>query len=434
MHRSLLSPVTVCTFFIALLLTLTGCGGTDSSQVLGEAYVAPTTLTLRRELNQKNTVATLKHGDRVAVIETRRRFVKIRTAKGEEGWVDSLQLLSPEQMDQVKREERKSLALPSEGSATVFEALNIHIDPSRQSPAFARIPETGSVSVLAHRIEPKTSAPSKALPLVPERPAPLSRRQRKERQSKSVSHLPPPPSPPKPPENWQELSTERIDGAETAAEVKAKKDQQAADKKTAELSKPAVLEDWSLVRTKNNECGWVLSRNLIMSIPDEVAQYAEGKRITSYFDLGTVADDEKGPKHNWLWTTLSSAETYDFDAWRVFLWNRRRHRYETSYRQRDVEGYFPVHVDPADSTALGRTFQLVTKDDDGKFRRRSYLFDGTRVHLTGTESYHPGEVTSELNGNKAGPLDTTKLQAKMPRDGWFRREWKSFKTRLFGSD
>ncbi|MBV9157177.1 MAG: hypothetical protein JO097_13020 [Acidobacteriaceae bacterium] len=168
-----------------------------------------------------------------------------------------------------------------------------------------------------------------------------------------------------------------------------------------------------------------------MSIPDEVAQYAEGKRITSYFDLGAVNDDVKGLKHNWLWTTAAGGESYDFDAWRVFLWNRHRHRYETSYRQRDVEGYFPVHVDPQDASATSRTFELITKDDDGKFRRRSYLFDGTRVHLAGTEDYRP---SASAAANKPGALDTNKLQAKMPRSGWFKRQWTALKRRVFGSD
>ena len=98
-------------------------------------------------------------------------------------------------------------------------------------------------------------------------------------------------------------------------------------------------------------------------------------------------DEVKGLKHHWLWTTLGSKETQDFDSWRVFYWNSHKHRYETSYRQRDLEGYFPVIVDPADQGAKGRTFHLITKDDDGKFRRRTYLFDGVLVHLTGTEDY-----------------------------------------------
>lgn len=402
----------------------------QSNDVLGVAYVAPATLNLRRELTQKNSsAAALKHGDKVFIIDTRRRFVKVRTQKGEEGWVDSLQLLSEAQMEQIRKDTQRALNLPSEGAAGVYEALNIHIDPSRQSPAFARIPEGGSVAVLAHRLEPKTSEPPKLPNLIVERPEPLSHRQKKERPARGNSRLPAPPPPPKPPENWQELSAERIDGAESTADKKAEKDKQAAEKKALELKKPVVLEDWSLVRTKDKQCGWVLSRNLVMSIPDEVAQYAEGKRITSYFDLGSVQDEEKGVKHNWLWTTASALEAYDFDAWRVFLWNRRRHRYETSYRQHDLEGYFPVHVDPPEANAFGRTFEVITKDDDGKFRRRSYMFDGTRVHLIATGDYRPGETNQ--SGAAAG-IDTKQLQAKLPKEGWFKRHWEALKQRVSG--
>lgn len=409
------------------LFSLSSCIQQPSDS-LGQAYVAPASLNLRRELTQKNSsVAMLKHGDKVDIIDMRRRFVKVRTAKGAEGWVDSLQLLSPAQMDQIRRDTEHALTLPSEGSAGVFEALNIHIDPSRQSPAFARIPEGGSVAVLAHRLTPKSNEPPKLPNLITERPQPLSRKQKKQLQIRTSSRLPAPPPPPKPPVNWQELSAERIDGALSTADIKANKEKQQAQKKIEELKKPVVLEDWTLVRTKDNQVGWVLSRNLVMSIPDDVAQYAEGKRITSYFDLGSVQDEEKGVRHNWLWTTASHAETYDFDAWRVFLWNRHRHRYETSYRDRDLEGYFPVHVDPAEANSVGRTFELITKDDDGKFRRRSYLFDGARVHLSGTEDYRPDSPTT---GKSAAGIDTNELQAKAPKDGWFKRHWAALKQRF----
>lgn len=412
---------------IALLL-LAGCAA-QSSDVLGQAYVAPASLNLRRELAQKNnTVAVLRHGDHVSIIDARRRFIKIRSDKGAEGWVDSTELLSPAQMDQLRRERQAALALPSEGAATVYEALNIHIEPDRRSSAFARIPEGDSVAVLGHRLAPKTLTPL-APSLVIERPQPVSRKPRKEKTSKGGFHLPAPPAPPKPPANWEDLSAERVDGVETGAAALAAKRKQTLEKKTAEPAKPVVYEDWTLVRTKDRQSGWVLSRNLMMSIPDEVAQYAEGKRITSYFDLGAVADEEKGEKHNWLWTTSSSPEPYDFDSWRVFLWNRRHHRYETSFRQRDLEGYFPVSVDAPDANAFGRAFHIVTKDDDGKFRRRSYLFDGTRVHLTATEYWQPG-VQKE---NKPAASDTSKLASKDTHPGWLSRQWHDLRRRLSGS-
>jgi hypothetical protein len=360
-------------------------------------------------------------------LEVRRRFVKVRSTKGVEGWIDSTQLLSSEQMDQIRRDRQTALTLPSEGSATAFEALNVHIEPSRQSPALARIPEAGSVVVLSHRLQPKTTGPTPAPAFIFEKPQPSTRRQRKDRQLKSIYHLPPKPPAPKPPANWQELSAERINGLSSIAEMKAAQESEKVAKKLEDPKKAVIREDWSLVRTKDNQVGWVLTRNLIMSIPDEVAQYAEGKHITSYFDLGTVHDEVKGIKHNWLWTTSSAPLPYDFDAWRVFLWNRRRHRYETSYRQHDVEGHFPVHVDTPGSNTPERTFQLITKDEDGKFWRRSYFFDGVRVRLTGKDEYYPG---ASANGNTIGGLKADQLHAKLPEQGWFRRHWNAFKRRM----
>ena len=68
-------------------------------------------------------------------------------------------------------------------------------------------------------------------------------------------------------------------------------DDKGAPVQQADPPKPIPLEDWYLVRTKDGKAGWVLSRMVSMAIPDEVAQYAEGHRITSYFSLGKVDDD-----------------------------------------------------------------------------------------------------------------------------------------------
>ncbi len=376
------------------------------------------TVNVRSQLNQKNsTVVVLKHGDRVGIVDVRRRYIKVRTAKGAEGWVDSFDLLRPQDMERINRERAQARALPVEAYATAYESLNIHLDPSRVSPAFAQIPEGGPVSILARKVTPKATLANRS-PVLFEKPKLPVR----EKRHKSVNVLRPPmPAPPGVPLDWETAlgSGERSESEDAPADVSKKG-------KSTKPETPPVMEAWTLVRTKNQETGWVLSRNLMMSIPDDVAQYAEGKHITSYFDLGIINDDERGPKHNWLWTTISGAEAFDFDSWRVFLWNRHRHRYETSYRMRQVEGYFPVRVDPGAATSLARTFHLVTKDEDGHYRERTYNFDGTRVHLAGVENYPPeGAVNRDAE-------QATKKDAGASAS-WLKREWTALKQRLSGS-
>ena len=379
----------------AFVLWTTACT-TVSVESLASAYVAPATLNLRRELTQKNgNVAVLRHGERVYILDVRRRFVRVRSTHGAEGWVDAAQLLTPEKMGAVQHATEAALRLPSEGRAGVYEALNVHIDPSRQSPSFLRIPEGGTVDVLAHKLQEKAIGPAKAPNFVVQRP---QRARKPNRNKKEIpSNFPlPKTQPPKPPEGLKDLY------AAAPPPVAPKSNQ------------PTVLEDWTLVRTSDKQAGWVLTRNLVMSIPDEVAQYAEGRHITSYFSLGTVQDEEKGTKHHWLWTTTSEPTSADFDSWRVFIWNRKRHRFETSYRERDVEGYFPVTVD-----ARAGAFQLITKEENGKLVRRAYFFDGVRVHLTGTEAY---AATAEPSAAETAGFDTSKAVAT-PRNGWLHDTW-----------
>ncbi len=411
---------------VLLLSILCGCN-TEKPETQEYAYVAPESVNLRSQLNQKNgTVAVLTHGERVVILDVRRRYVRLRTNKGQEGWVDSLDLLSASEMQRVRRERARALLLPSEGTATAYETANIHLEPNRKSAAFAQVPEGGSVMILGRKIAPRGGPPPRAT-VVFERPMAPSRKTRKEKQTRN-SLKPPKPHKPPPPANWQELwGVDRGGGENSSPDTEETKKRAASAQSTARplvSAKPVVLDAWNLVRTKNNQVGWVLSRSLMMSIPDEVAQYAEGKHITSYFELGTVNDERQGPKRDWLWTTASEGQTPDFDSWRVFLWNRRRHRYETSYRQRDLEGYFPVHVDSPDPAAPGRTFQLITRDDDGKFRRRNYRFDGTRVHLIGTENYDPGKSSM---GEDSGQQNN---ETRKQEPGWLAREWGSLKRRF----
>jgi hypothetical protein len=217
------------------------------------------------------------------------------------------------------------------------------------------------MEVLMHTVMPRT--PPVRPPLIPP-PPPRPVAQKKKKKTQDTRYpLPPVPSPPGPPENWLEISQRDLPRPEP------------------EPPKPVLRDDWTLVRVPSGQVGWVLTSRLYMTIPDEVAQYSEGHRITSYFSLGEVPVGDE-TKHHWLWTTTRGGlHEHDFDSFRVFIWNVRRNRYETAYIDRRVRGYFPVELHPVTLSSGGRAggatypgFSLCVEKDDGERYRRSYAF------------------------------------------------------------
>ncbi|HUO28112.1 MAG TPA: SH3 domain-containing protein [Bryobacteraceae bacterium] len=346
---------------LLLLLGMAACRSSESrAPVIGEAFAGPALLSIRQDIPlQSPVVATVKHGERLEIIQHRRRFMKVRTARGAEGWTEDHLLLSSGEIAALKDVERRALAMPSQGLASTYDMLNVHTEPNRLSPSFLQIKEGGKVDVIAHVESPRV--PPVRQSLIPPRPRAVPGARKR---AASKYPLPPMPAPPPLPKNWMELS--KIPATPPDSDA------------SSETDHPVPKDDWSLVRDSHGESGWVLTSRIYMAIPDEVAQYAEGHRITSYFSLGDVHDGDQ-LKHDWLWTTISSGgHPYDFDSFRVFTWSLRRHRYETAYIQRNVVGYFPVLTHPSG-------FSMCLDNGDGMRTRRTYSFVLTTVRLAGEE-------------------------------------------------
>ena len=286
--------------------------------MIGEAYAGPATLTLRQDIDPKSrAVAVAHHGDLLRITARHRRWYKVRTPKGAEGWTDDTGLLDRDQMNRIRALAKETGGLPSQGLATTFGTLHVHAEPNRQAVSFVQVSEGEKFDVIAHRVVARAPLPRRELIV----PAPRPERKKKKDKS-SREPLPPAPAPPAPPRDWVELSKERSQVPE-------------------ENLPPAATDDWTLIRTKSGQSGWVLTSRIYLAIPDEVAQYAEGHRITSYFSLGKIRDGDV-EKDIWLWTTAESlGEDHDFDSYRVFTWSLRHHRYETAYIQRREVGFFP---------------------------------------------------------------------------------------------
>ena len=413
------------TLLILSCLLCAACTSPDRENGIGEAYVGPATLNLRQELAPKSPVsATVRHGEHLDILATRRRFVKVRTNDEKLGWADGYQLLTPQQMADLKDLAALAQKLPSQGSATVYDVLNMHTEPSRQSPSFYQIQEKGVVQVVGHKASPRgLAATTPAVAAVLKAAPTTAGKRRTGKRAKRVGP-PPLPEPPKPPENWITLSNaKKLEPTPPPAEpMPITKPRLAGPKpKLSDEEKALILEDWSLARTLDGRVGWVLSRPLVMSIPDEVAQYAEGARITSYFSLGEARDrgerdPDTAPKQNWLWTTSrKTVKPFEFDAVRLFVFNARRRRYETAFSEKNLTGYYPVEVSREDGRGVTR-FSLIVQDDEGKYFRKTYEFTGHSARLVSREPFR----LPEFRDLKKEPLNLAVAQAALPTS-WYER-------------
>lgn len=286
-------------FLLIVLLFLPGCSRVQRGPAIGIGYVASNAANLRDKLAaQQITVATLKQGEKVTILERKRKWLHVRTAAGAEGWLDEHNIVGQDIFNRFEGLRSSLAAKPSQGLAHTRREVNLHLEPNRKSPTYYALKEEESCQVVA----------------------------------REVGERPPKPNQPK-------------------------------DQK--------VFEDWFLVHNSTS-AGWGLASNIEMAVPDEVLQYAEGKRVVAWF----VLDPGPEPEHpTILWATTSGMGLpYDFDSVRVFAWVMRKKHYETSYIEHGLQGSYPILVskDP-----LGFTYTAATAKQPRQTRK--FLLQGPRV-------------------------------------------------------
>jgi hypothetical protein len=413
---------------VALALLLAACSNSlPGSTVMAEAFAGPAELKIRSDIPPDSAVVdVLHHGDRVEILGQRRGvFLRVRTAQGKVGWIESRQLLSKDEMDSLRELAGRARGMLSLGAAATYADLRVHTSPSRTSPSFILLKENDKVDVLGYVSAPRAGSPRK--PLLSPPPKPVRKKAAAPGKSKDAEKYPPPPRPksPAPPPNWVDLSQPALEQAGTEDD----------EPDTPEPQTQAPPKDaWSLVRTASGQCGWALTRALFMAIPDEVAQYAERKRIVSYFSLGEVRDGDD-VKKNWVWATSSGGEEAEFDSFRVFVWSVRRHRYETAYIERTVKGFLPVKPMEVEMAVSSRArgslaaaqpsnrypgFAVCVEKADGQKRWRKFAFIEPSIRLAGEEPCQPPPpLAAPGPGSAAAAAAATAAQP--PKEGFGER-------------
>ncbi len=353
-------------FALALVLLVLGCACKRGALAKHEyMYVSAQETSLRdRVATMYNKIGTVHGGDRVEVLEKQRRFLRVRTDSGQEGWIEERSLVPQEVYDAFQKLASDNASQQVQARGTARSELNIHLTPSREGEHLYQLKDGEKVEILkratAEKNPPKSAAANPA------------------QGPKSAATTQPQPK--------------TTPAAKPAASAKAAS-ANAAQGKPPEPPKP-VMEDWYLVRNSAGHLGWVLLRMIDLDIPLEVAQYAEGQRIMGYFVLNTVQEEDKQvPQYLVLLNEPKDGLPWDFNQIRIFTRNRAKHRYETAYRERNLEGYFPVKTGHQDFGKEGDlpTFTIRKKTDDGQMVDITYKLNGPIVRRVMTPEQEAAE-------------------------------------------
>ena len=145
------------------------CDAQSEADSLEAAFVARNAVEIIKELDPDSpVVATLKLGNQVGIVARRRRFVKVRTESGVEGWTQESKLITPEVRELMEQLREQTADDPVQGRVHAFRTLNVHLEPHRWSPTLYQLVADEGSEMLRHRLverlphEPRPGRPPPA--------------------------------------------------------------------------------------------------------------------------------------------------------------------------------------------------------------------------------------------------------------------------------
>jgi SH3-like domain-containing protein len=149
--------------FLAVLVALvfiTGCGR-GRGRVLEVMYVSAPQATLRDRVAAVYTkTGTVKNGDRVSVLDREKRFVRVRTADGTEGWLEQRFVISQQVFDSFQKLSTEHASDTVQSAGTTRNDTNLHLEPGRDSEHLYQLPTGSKVNILARGTAEKAGAVS----------------------------------------------------------------------------------------------------------------------------------------------------------------------------------------------------------------------------------------------------------------------------------
>jgi hypothetical protein len=275
------------------------------------AYIADRTATLWSAAGQVHRrVATLRYGERVAIMSRSRDQVEVRTFNGTHGWLDPGLLLDPGLWQRASEMLARARAMPVQARGHTHTLSNVHIEPGRDAPRIFQFSRNLSVVVLERKVTEARASPGGASG--EEAPSPGEEKPGKE-------------------DWWLVLRAEPEKATVTSAAT----------------SSASVSAEGSEVGQDISIAGWVLARFITLDPPPPIGDYSSsaGLHVVAWAVLNTVSD-ASGQKAQYVvaGTGRGEGRPCDFTMLRVYTWGAARQRYETAYVESKLCGSLPIRV------------------------------------------------------------------------------------------
>jgi SH3-like domain-containing protein len=299
-----------------MTLLLSGCNR-GRGRVLEIAYVSAPQANLRdRVAAVYNKAGVVKNGERVEVLDRDRRFSKVRTANGTEGWLEQRYLVNQQVFDKLQKLTQDSQADPVQGQGTTRNETNLHVEPGRDADHLYQLAVGEKVAMLRRAIAEKQGT------IVP-----MAAKADDKKEVKAVV------------EDWWLVRDVHGRVGWVLGRM-------------VDLDLPLEVAQYAEGQ-----------RIVAYFVLDEVRD-----------------GEKKVPQYLTVLTEPKDGLAFDFNQIRVFTWNVKKHRYETAYRERlkgslpvtmgqenfEKEGTLP-------------TFTVRVLDDSGKVTERKYKLNSPIV-------------------------------------------------------
>jgi SH3-like domain-containing protein len=311
--RNFYRRVVFCALAGVFLLGISACNR-GRHRVLEVNYVSAVQATLRDQVaTVYNRVGTVKNGERVEVLEREKRFARVRTSGGFEGWIEQRFLVDQQTYDGLQKLTQDNASDPVQSPGVLRTETNLHLTPGRESEHLYQLSSGAKVSVLKRATAEKQ--PGAVV------------------QPKAGGKV----SGPVLEDWWLVRDAENRVG-------------------------------WVLARMVDIDVPLDIAQYA------EGQRFVAFFVLNQVLDSGKDGTGKNVPQYLCAITEPHDGLPYDFDQIRVFTWNVRKHRYETAYREHGLNGALPVTVtsENFDKEGMLPVFIVRVKDDSGNVSERKY--------------------------------------------------------------